>query len=54
MFEKRYLFELPETVKEDIQIFIESLEQEPYDQNSLKIYGLKNTDIVDLLKRVFV
>lgn len=46
--------DLPETVKEDIQFFIESLEQEPYDQNSLKMYGLKNMDIVDLLKKVFV
>lgn len=46
--------DLPETIKEDIQIFIESLEQEPYDQNSLKMYGLKNMDIVDLLKRVFI
>ena len=48
------MLELPETVKEDIQIFIESLEQEAYDQNSLKMYGLKNLDIVDLLKKVFV
>lgn len=48
------VLELPETVKEDIQIFIESLEQEAYDQNSLKMYGLKNLDIVDLLKKVFV
>lgn len=46
--------DLPEPVKGDIQFFIESLEQEPYDQNSLKMYGLKNMDIVDLLKRVFV
>lgn len=46
--------DLPETVKADIKFFIESLEQEPYDQNSLKMYGLKNMDIVDLLKRVFV
>lgn len=48
------VFDLPETVKEDIKFFIESLEQEPYDQNSLKMYGLKNMDIVDLLKKVFV
>lgn len=46
--------DLPETVKADIRIFIESLEQEPYDQNSLKMYGLKSMDIVELLKRVFV
>lgn len=46
--------DLPETVKADIKFFIEFLEQEPYDQNSLKMYGLKNMDIVDLLKRVFV
>ena len=46
--------DLPETVKADIKFFIESLEQEPYDQNSLKMYGLKNMDIVELLKKVFV
>ena len=46
--------DLPETVKADIRIFIESLEQEPYDQNSLKMYGLRNMDIVELLKKVFV
>lgn len=46
--------DLPETVKWDIRFFIESLEQEPYDQNSLKMYGLKNMDIVELLKKVFV
>lgn len=46
--------DLPETVKADIKFFIESLEQEPYDQNSLKMYGLRNMDIVELLKKVFV
>ncbi len=44
---------LPITVNADIHNFIESLEQEPFDQNSLKNYGLKNKDIVSLLKETF-
>ena len=45
---------LPETVDSDVQTFIDSLEQEPFDQNSLKIYGLKNDDVVSLLKRIYI
>lgn len=44
---------LPETVKTDIDSFIESLEQEPFDANSLKNYGLVNQDVIDTLRRVF-
>nr|WP_294525677.1 hypothetical protein [uncultured Blautia sp.] len=44
---------LPDTVKADIDAFIESLEGEPFDANSLKNYGLKNHDIIEVLKRVF-
>ena len=29
------------------------MEQEPFDQNSLKRYGLKNEDVLELLKEVF-
>lgn len=46
--------DLPLSVNEDICAFIDSLEQEPFDQNSLKMYGLKNDDIVTLLKQVFI
>lgn len=45
--------ELPIAVDNDIHRFIELLEQEPFDQNSLKRYGLKTEDIVELLKNVF-
>lgn len=45
---------LPETVKIDIDSFIESLEQEPFDANSLKNYGLSNQDVIDTLSRVFM
>ena len=45
--------ELPIAVDVDIHSFIDLLEQEPFDQNSLKRYGLKNEDIVELLKQVF-
>ena len=45
--------ELPDSVHRDIKQFINILEQEPLDQNSLKMYGLKNDEIVAVLKRVF-
>ena len=45
--------ELPIAVDADIHSFIDLLEQEPFDQNSLKRYGLKNEEIVELLKQVF-
>ena len=45
---------LPIAVGNDIHSFIDLLEQEPFDQNSLKRYGLKNEDIMELLKKVFV
>lgn len=44
---------LPESVHKDIEGFIDDLEQEPLDQNSLKTYGLKNDEVVAMLKRVF-
>ena len=45
--------ELPIAVDTDIHRFINLLEQEPFDQNSLKRYMLKNEDVVEVLKRVF-
>ena len=42
--------ELPLSVKADMDIFIDSLENEPFDDNSLKNYGLKNEEVVELLK----
>ncbi len=45
--------ELPTAVDDDIHSFIDLLEQEPFDRNSLKRYMLKNEEIVELLKRVF-
>lgn len=44
---------LPATVKADIDAFIELLENEPFDANSLKNYGLKNQEVIEALKRVF-
>jgi len=45
--------ELPETVNEDINNFIELLEAEPFDANSLKNYGLNNQDVIEVLRRIF-
>ena len=44
---------LPDAVKEDIDLFIRSLEEDPFDDNSLKNYGVKNKEVVERLKRVF-
>jgi hypothetical protein len=44
---------LPASVQADIDMFIASLENEPFDDNSLKNYGLKNDDVVEVLHRVF-
>ena len=40
-------------VDADIHSFIDLLGQEPFDQHSLKRYGLKNVDVVEVLKQVF-
>jgi hypothetical protein len=45
--------ELPATVKADIDAFIGTLEQEPFDSNSLKSYGLENDDVIGVLHRIF-
>lgn len=44
---------LPMSVKTDIDAFIDSLAEEPFDDNSLKNYGLKNEEVVEVLKTVF-
>lgn len=44
---------LPATVKSDINRFIDSLEMNPFDSNSLKTYGLKNKDVIEILRSVF-
>jgi hypothetical protein len=44
---------LPASVKTDIDAFIDLLVKEPFDNNSLKNYGLKNEDVIEVLQRVF-
>ena len=44
---------LPEMVKSDIDLFIADLENDPFDDNSLKNYGLKNEEVVAVLKKVY-
>lgn len=44
---------IPGQVKADMHRFIDNLEQQPFDSNSLKTYGLSNDDIVSLLKERF-
>ena len=44
---------LPSSVKADIDMFIESLKMDPFDSNSLKTYGLRNEDVIDVLRRTF-
>lgn len=44
---------LPEMVKADIDLFIADLENDPFDDNSLKNYGLKNEEVIAVLKKVY-
>lgn len=46
--------ELPEAVETDIRAFIDLLAQDPFDSNSLKAYGLRNEEVVEVLHRVFI
>lgn len=39
--------------KKDIDTFIDSLEKEQFDDNSLRNYGLKNEEVMEVLKRTF-
>ena len=34
--------------------FIDSLYQNPIDENILKNYGLRNKDVIHVLKRIFI
>jgi hypothetical protein len=45
--------EFPVSVKSDIDTFIASLENDPFDDNSLKNYGLKNEEVIEVLVRTF-
>ena len=45
--------QLPQSVKEDINLFINSLSYEPYDEQFLKQYGLKNEEIINLLTKIY-
>lgn len=48
------VMDLPDAVGTDIRTFLSSLEQEPFEQNSLKMYGLTNVQVVNLLKEIFI
>jgi hypothetical protein len=45
--------EFPVSVKSDIDTFIASLENDPFDDNSLKNYGLKNEEVIEVLVRTY-
>ena len=45
--------ELPKVVRDDIELFVASLLIQPYDDNSLKPYGITNEMIVDKIQKTF-
>ena len=45
---------LPEAVHTDIKDFIEKLEEEPFDKNLLKTYGLANGEVVARLQQLYL
>lgn len=44
---------LSASAKMDIEAFILSLEKEPFDDNSLKKYGLKNEEVIEELRKIY-
>lgn len=48
------VLDLPQSVEKDIYAFINMLELDPFDNNMLRGYGLKNQDVIDLLNNVFL
>ena len=44
---------LPASVYDDIRKFIDTLEQDSFDQNLLKEYRLRNDEVINLLKQVY-
>ena len=44
---------LPENVHMDMKSFIEKLNDEPFDKNLLKEYGLSNDDVVARLQQIY-
>lgn len=44
---------LPTRIKSDIDMFIDSLSTEPFDNSSLEVYGLKNEEVIEVLKKCF-
>lgn len=45
---------LPETVRNDIRVFIDSLASDPFDVNTLINYGVSTEEVIDRLKEVFL
>ncbi len=44
---------LPETVSNDIRQFISSLKEDPFDNNSLKNYGVDSKQVIQKLEEIF-
>ena len=45
--------ELPENVHIDMKNFIEKLNDEPFEKNLLKEYGLSNADVLARLRQLY-
>lgn len=45
---------LPASIEIDIKDFISSIKSEPYDDNTLKMYGINNNDVISLLEKTFL
>ena len=46
--------ELPESIHIDMKSFIEKLNEEPFENNLLKAYGLSNTDVLVRLGQLYL
>ena len=52
-FVLEHVSELPEAVHNDIREFVERLEEEPFDRNLLKGYGVTHEEAEELLREIY-
>ena len=47
------VFDLPQSIYDDIQLFITKIEEEEFDQNSLKTYRVTTEQVLARIRSIF-
>lgn len=51
--ELKKIKDLPISVKNDLDDFVNALIENPFDFNSLKMHDLKNEEVIDIIKNIY-